>query len=346
MNRPKRNWKIIILVFVGIVFSGCKTIEYFTIDVMEPAELYLPIGLDTILIAHNAFPDTSKPAGTPFVIYGQMLRDTAFRDSALARKAITTLDNMLAEIGRFEAVLADTLGKGLPDKPEEYTEADILKIRKWCSQHGARAFLILTSLEKQISYDIYYGMFGNSVGEFSASISGRWLLINPFASKLIDGKVMRDTLYLPVKDPYGRNDEENYQNSIQLLDDAAAMMGINYGSYISPHFAQTSRMIFKSGNRQIKQGYEKAAAGDWRSAAVIWREALSEPDNKVRAKASFNLAVANEMEGLLESALEWAEQSYQFFPDTINTTYIEILKERIKNQEEIILQMEGEGSGE
>jgi hypothetical protein len=44
--------------------------------------------------------------------------------------------------------------------------------------------------------------------------------------------------------------------------------------------------------------------------------------------------------------LEWAEQSYQFFPDTINTTYIEILKERIKNQEEIILQMEGEGSGE
>ncbi len=331
------------LATLAFLLTGCKSTEYFTIDVMEPAELYLPIGLDTILVTHNAFPDTSKPDGTPFVIYGQLLRDTVFRDSALAGKAISTLNNMLEEIGRVETIFIDTLGKGLPDKAEEYTESDIINIKKWCRQHGAKAFLILTSLEKKVSYDIYYGMLGNDVAEFSAAISGRWLLINPFASKLIDSKMLYDTLYLPVKDPYGRNDEENYRNSIDLLEDAAELMGISYGSYISPHYAQTSRMVFTRGNRNMKKGYELAQLGDWKIAAVFWREALTEPDNKIRAKASFNLALASEMEGLLEPALEWAEESYRFFPDTINGTYIEILKERIKNHKEIILQMEGRG---
>lgn len=334
------------LLFVMMLFlaSGCKTTEYFTIDVMEPAELYLPVGLDTILVTHNAFPDTTNPEGTPFVIYGKLLHDTAFRDTALAWKAITTLDDMLGEIGRFETIFIDTLGKGLPDKPNEYTEADIATIKRWCNQHGAKAFLILTSLEKKISYDVYYGMFGNDVGEFAAVIAGRWLLINPFAVKLIDDKMMLDTLYLPVKDPYAQNDVENYRNSVELLEDAAVMMGINYGSYISPHFSQTSRVVFTKGDKGIREGFEQAQAGDWKTAAVFWREALTVSDNKVRAKASFNLALASEMEGLLEPALEWAKESYQFFPDTINKTYIGILEERIKNQEGIILQMEGRGN--
>jgi len=47
------------------------------------------------------------------------------------------------------------------------------------------------------------------------------------------------------------------------------------------------------------------------------------------------------MEGLLEVALEWAEESYHFFPDTLNKTYINILQERIDDQKEIVLQIEG-----
>lgn len=336
-----RFWMALALVM--FILAGCKSIRYFTIDVMEPAELYLPESFDTILVTHNALPDTGKPSGTPFIIYGELLRDTAFRDSALALKSIRTLDDMLAQIGRFEVIVVDSLGKGMPDEAENYTAKHVDSIKKWCRQYHADGFLIMTSLDKKIRYDIYYGLLGSSFGEFSAMISSEWLLINPFTSKLIDAKTIRDTLYMPVDDPYGRSDEENYTGSIQLLEDVAASTGIQYGSYLSPHYAQTNRMVFIKGNRDIKKGYREAEQGNWKTAAAYWREALTQADNKVRAKASFNLALASEMEGLLEPALGWAQKSYEFFPDTINQTYIDILKERIKNQEKIILQMEGRG---
>ncbi len=46
------------------------------------------------------------------------------------------------------------------------------------------------------------------------------------------------------------------------------------------------------------------------------------------------------MEGLLEPALEWANESYQYFPDTLNATYIYILEKRIQQQKDLILQMD------
>lgn len=337
--KKHRIW--VAMVLMMLLFTGCKSIRYFSIDVMEPAELYLPAGFDTLLVTHNAFPDTTKPPGTPFVIYGELLRDTIFRDSALALRSIRTLDDMLSQIGRFKAIVVDSLGKGLPDDANQFTINHVDSMKKWCRKYNADGLLILTSLDKKVGYDIYYEMFGSSFGEFSATISTKWLLINPFNSKLIDAKTIRDTLYMPVDNPNSQSDVQNYNNSIQLLEDAASFSGIQYGSYLSPHYAESDRMIFIRGNRDIKKGYGMAEQGNWKAAAGYWRQALSEPDNKVRAKASFNLALASEMEGLLEPALGWAEKSYQFFPDTLNKTYIDILKERIKNQKEIILQMEG-----
>lgn len=341
MRKTKKYSFWIALALINFLLTACQSTRYFSIDVMEPAELYLPENFDTLLVTHNAFPDTNKPSGIPFVIYGELLRDTIFRDSALALNAVQTLDGMLSQIGRFEAIVVDSLGRGLPDEADKFTIDHVDSMKVWCRKYNADGFLILTSLEKKIEYDIYYEMFGSSFGEFTALISSKWLLINPFNSKLIDAKTIRDTLYLPVNNPNSRSDEDNYRNSIQLLEDASEYAGIQYGSYLSPHYAETNRMIFMKGSGDIKKGYSLAEQGDWKAAAVYWREALSEPNNKIRAKASFNLALASEMEGLLEPALGWAEKSYQFFPDTINTTYIEILKERIKNQEQIILQMEG-----
>lgn len=330
-------WLILIL----LTTQGCKTYEYFSIDVMEPAEIYLPQNIEKILITHNAYPDTAKPEGTVFTIFGNTLSDTIFRDSAMAALATTTLSEMLNQIQMLEAETLDSPGFIFPDEPGAYSDEMVSRIKAICREKNADAFLIMTSLKKEIEYDIYYGNFGNTFGEFAVFISSRWLLIDPFNLKLIDSKVIRDTLYLPVSKPYLRTVDDNYAQSIDLLFEAAEKTGILYGSYISPHYAETNRMIFTKGHKYIKTGYLKALQGDWKEAAFYWREALSVQNRKIRAKASFNMALANEMEGMLEPALEWAKESYRFFPDTLNMTYIKILEARLKDQKGIVQQMEG-----
>jgi len=331
----------VLMVILIFVLTGCKTYEYFTIDVLEPAEIFLPENINSLLVTSNVFADTSENAGTKFIIFGESIIDTVFRDSVLAAKSLTTLSEMLDDIGRIATVIDDSVGNGFPDKPGEYTESHVVKIRQLCKQSNTDAFLILSSFSKEIVYDIYYGDFGTSYGEFQLTFATRWLLINPFTSKLIDSKIIRDTLYLPDPKPFNQSEKDNYKKSIDLLLEAATLAGLEYGSYISPHYAQTRRMIFVAGNKAIKKGYAKAKTGNWKDAAIYWREALSVPDDKVRAQACFNLALANEMEGLLEPALGWAKESYRFFPDTINSTYVKILVERIKDQKDIILQIEG-----
>lgn len=329
---------LIVLVFT---LAGCKSYEYFTIDVLEPAEIFLPENIQRILITHNALPDSLKPVGTRFTIFGKTLRDTVFRDSLLANTSIKTLLEMTSQNDKIKFVPNDSAGFGFPDSPGDYNESHLVKIREKCDNTDADAFLILTSISKEIVYDIYYGDFGNTFGEFQVTFSSRWLLIDPYNSKLIDSKIIKDTLYLLVNKPFDRSEADNYIKSVELLSEAAELAGLKYGAYISPHYAQTERMIFISGSKAINKGYAQASAGNWIDAAYLWREALTVQDDKVRAKASFNLALASEMEGLLEPALGWAKESYRFFPDTLNATYIKILEERLESQKEIILQMEG-----
>jgi hypothetical protein len=47
------------------------------------------------------------------------------------------------------------------------------------------------------------------------------------------------------------------------------------------------------------------------------------------------------MNGSLEPAIEWVQKSVEIFPDTINKTYLQILENRLQQQDDLFYQMEG-----
>ncbi len=328
------------LLMIVVLLAGCRNYEYFTITVLEPGELFLPDQYQTLLLVHNTPSDSDAERGTLYNIFDQVYYDSTNRSDALAAAAKNTLEEMVEMVGSFQIENPDSVTLHLPAYATDFTEFHISQLRRLCNQNGAEAVVLLLSLDKIVSYDIYYGNLGNDVGEFSVVMVGNWLLIDPFNSKLIDNKTIRDTLYMTIKNPYNMSDSENMAVSQQLLTESAIQNAINYGMYLSPHFAQSQRMIFQRGHRYIRRGYKEAKDNNWTDAAIWWRKVLPLPDNSLHAIASFNLAVASEMEGLLESALDWAKISYEFFPDTLNGTYLHLLQQRLDQQKDIIMQME------
>ncbi|NCA84601.1 MAG: hypothetical protein EOM83_03400 [Clostridia bacterium] len=323
-----------------LLLSGCRNYEYFSITVLEPGELFLPDQYQTLLLLHSTPADSVAGRGTLYNIFDQVYYDSTDRSGALAAAAKNTLDEMVEMVGSFDIENPDSIILHLPADAADFTESHLRQLRKLCNDAGAEAIVLLLSIDKIVSYNIYFGDFGGEVGEFSVVMVSKWLLIDPFISKLIDSKTIRDTLYMTVKNPYNMSDSENLAVSRQLLTEIAEQSAIKYGIYLSPHYAQTERMVFRRGHRYIRRGYKEAIDNNWTGAAVWWRKALPVQDNSLRAMASFNLAIANEMEGLLEPALEWAQTSYAYFPDTLNGTYLRILRQRISQQKDIILQME------
>jgi hypothetical protein len=328
------------LLMVVVMLAGCRNYEYFSITVLEPGEIFLPDRYQTLLLLHNTPTDSVAGRGTLYNIFDQVYYDSTDRSGALAATAKNTLKEMVEMVGSFQIENPDTIKLLLPDEATDFTESHLRQLRRLCNDAGTEAVIVLLSINKIVSYDIYYGSLGNDFGEFSVVMISKWLLIDPFITKLIDSKTIRDTLYMAVKNPYNMTDSESMALSRQLLTESAEQNAINYGMYLSPHFAQTQRMIFQRGHRYIRRGYKEATNSNWTDAATWWRRVLPIQDNSLRAMAAFNLAVANEMEGLLEPALDWAITSYDFFPDTLNGTYLRILRQRINQQKEIILQME------
>jgi len=338
---------IIFGVLAGMLFlSACKTYEYFNIEVLEPAELFLAPDIQALAIAHNITLDDADSIGMPFRIYGELYYDTVFIDTALARASIKGLADELNFTGRLSTVTIDSLEKLLPKNTMDYTQADIDFIRNLCEENASNALLVLNQITHENSYDEYFGKSGGLYGVFEVVINTEWLLINPYTSKLLDIKNLADTLYIELESLEIDENDNGFKARKEILGKAAMASGYEYASRISPHYVQTSRLIFKTGNKYIKTGFEQAQSGNWKNAAYFWRQALSSEDLKIRAQACFNLALASEMEGLLEPGLEWAKESYRYFPDELNSTYIHILEQRIQQHKDIIKQMAVENVGQ
>ncbi len=336
----KTSLILIMAVGLGVLFFSCKTYDVFNIEVWEPAKIIVPQSVQNVLIVHN-MSYTDEGRETQYQIYGRSFYDTVYYDTAFAQAAIENLAGMLDFNQRFNALIIDSLSYKFPALPEDFTVGHIEAIKSLCVENDAEAMLLLSALDKKIDYEIFSSYLGGFFSVYTIYLSTRWLFIDPFAQKLLDQKLMNDTLYYRIEGYWGMAEEGLFISGRDLLTTAAEESALSFGARITPHIVQTPRIVFTSGDKNIRRGYKAATAGNWRDAALLWRNTLIKASPVVRARGSFNLALASEMEGLLDPALVWAEESFRNFPDSLNQTYIEILQERIRQQDDLYLQMEG-----
>jgi hypothetical protein len=55
---------------------------------------------------------------------------------------------------------------------------------------------------------------------------------------------------------------------------------------------------------------EFAIKNDWLKAAEIWKQKTKNKNSQIKAKACYNMALAAEMEGKPDLAIEWLAKSY------------------------------------
>ncbi len=341
-NKPPRRFSFLFLLVVLMFLQSCKTYEFFTIDILEPATVDIPKDIKKILVIHNFDFTNRDTLGTFYQIYDHWVYDTLYIDTLLGRFAIDQLTDKLNNLGRFEAISIDSAGMNFPVNHELFRLEEVTYLKNLCIENQTDALIMLNSAKKRVEYSAFYNDFVGYYGEFSVYLNTNWLMINPFTSRLLDNKTICDTVYFQSTEFLFEDGFETEERRHEYMMSAFEEAAKHYCERISPHYATTDRVIFTKGNRFLKKGYEQAALGNWDKAASIWDKSLEGNDPKNLSKACFNLALASEMNGLLPEALEWAEESHRLFPDTINQVYISILKNRLEQQEKILKQMESD----
>jgi hypothetical protein len=113
------------------------------------------------------------------------------------------------------------------------------------------------------------------------------------------------------------------------LKEAAQISAISFAEFLVPHWEQVQRMYYKSGHTELKQSEKLILEGKWLEAAEIWKANISNKNKKIAAKSMFNMALASEMEGQLDAAIDWAVKSYHVFGEE-NKLHAENCKEYIR----------------
>ena len=339
-----KQFFIIISIFTLVLLNSCKTYDFFSITVLEPAEIALPVNYQKLVIMHNLYRTPTDTAGTSYNLFDQIKTDTTYLYDEIATESIYALRDFLNTSVRFEATIFDSIRHHFPKLSDDFTMNDLDILRQICHQNNADAVILLNKLSTFDKYEVVYDRYGTYMGEFGVRITATWFFIDPFKSKLTDLKEITEVFYYQTDPWYFNEGIKELKFRKDVLTKSGGEIGINYGKRISPNWSETDRIVFKNGSREIRKGYKEAQLGNWEKAEIFWQQALENPQTINLARATFNLGLASEMNGSLEPAIEWVQKSVEIFPDTINKFYLQILEKRLQQQDDIFYQMEGSNS--
>ena len=99
-------------------------------------------------------------------------------------------------------------------------------------------------------------------------------------------------------------------SSAKMLNKTAQYLGKSFGTKIIPSWMEVDRIYYRSNNINMLKAEKTALAGDWLGAAEIWNNETKNKNPKIAAKACFNMALACEMEGQIDIAIDWLVTSY------------------------------------
>lgn len=166
-----------------------------------------------------------------------------------------------------------------------------------------------------------------------------WRFYDPKDQRIIDEYRDEDR---DEKNSYGATSQASAINALprsyDIAREIAAKLGSRYGVRIAPVYITISRTYYKKikgeHSEQFEQATRYAESNEWPKAVNIWERIASMRNEKESAgKATYNLAVAAEVSGLLNKAKQLATDAYTQFNLKAGKSYARILQDRIDDQE-------------
>ncbi|KJF43745.1 DUF6340 family protein [Draconibacterium sediminis] len=119
-----------------------------------------------------------------------------------------------------------------------------------------------------------------------------------------------DTVKWMEHSPGIKNADDVLPPRTDAIYNAAEISAENFAISIVPHWVQVQRMYYSSGHVELQQADELIQNAQWLDVAELWRKQLYNENKKIIAKCMYNLGLACEMEGDLETAMGWVVKSY------------------------------------
>ncbi len=114
----------------------------------------------------------------------------------------------------------------------------------------------------------------------------------------------------------------------QAVLQASKAIGQQYGLRVLPYTARIARKYYVRGNQNFKTAKRRAQTGNWDGAAELWYSEVDNSKRKLAGRACYNMAISSEINGDLETAIQWATKAYEEYNNKLALDYVNVLKYR------------------
>ncbi|NNM94021.1 MAG: tetratricopeptide repeat protein [Bacteroidia bacterium] len=303
--------------------SSCTEGVYF--NVTEPAYVTIPNGVKRVgIVNRSIISDSNNVRRSIDNIISEkspLLDKECSMNCISGLKAALIQSNIFPKVESFDSLhLINSHPNAFP-APLPWTE-----IEKICSNNKVD---VLFSLEL-FHTDTKVNVVGSAMTLLNAGPDA-------LAGSGTEGTIVKTgwRIYYPqsrsILDEYtlGNNVTSSLMNHKETIRNTSYDMGQTYASRVIPTIVSVWRDFYIRGNRNFKIARRMADAGDWNSAAKIWQNEINNPKRKLCARAYYDLAINQEINGNLDSAIGFAQKSYEIGGRQLALDYLNMLQNRV-----------------
>jgi hypothetical protein len=314
-----------------IALWSCSSLEKSTtvnLEIFKPAKLEIPADKQNIGIIYRnpvAVKDT-----VDFINVSENFEDSTgiYAINPYAFHYIETFRQLLKDSKRFnriEIISIDAAEDQLTDsfKIRDITLDDVTRIG--VQNPLVDIFLFSDYINQQI-FSYYY----REISEFTlvAYTYSVWQMAGISNDSLTYHYFKTDTLWWKGYANSQKELHHNFPSEQQAKIEGAEEAALSFSKLFIPYWEVAERRMYLSGNYEMKIAQKYALNNQWIEAADIWKRYTNNKNKGLAAKAMFNMALASEVYGELEGAIDWAIKSYMVYNE-MNTIHSNNTKDYI-----------------
>lgn len=336
--------KIIFSFLLLIGACSCNTMQKISIQLATPPLHPVSQEVQSIAILNRSitgkFTNLDRDSLEKILVKSELDLDTVMLDSVAADTTIQVAAKALFESGRFDVVVPKQRNLKRSDKGGLLAPLDKNFIEGIRKDFKVDAVLVLENFSEKVITNLESRSFlagfesASFVNQYKGTINVaynlEWRLYQPDFNPPISRYNTKDTVFWDSFDYSLRNMYDKLPSLKEALIGGGIASGVDMADNISPKWNDATRRYYKTGNKEADAAIPLIKSNQWEKAAEIWRKFSDASSKTLRGKVQFNLALAAEMTGNIDLAVEWAKKSYEthYSPQTVS--YLKQLNERRK----------------
>jgi len=347
--KKKINLLLMFAFAAVILFStSCKT-SSVSMQVLVPGIINVPQDIKKVGIINRSLP--AKGSNVQNILEGIFSGESIMADREGSKNCVHGLSNQLNESPRFEAILLESLDLRGTGTKRFATPLHWNVVANYCELYDLDALVVLETFDSDISYrehsrkrnkkvDDKKVEYTEYIANLLMNVNAGWRIYDIKNRKIVDEDSYMDDMEWHMSGDTPEEARHGLPQKRNAINKSGYHAGKQYGIRISPSWMHVSRAYYARENDDFKLAKRMVKSQNWEAAAKVWEKYTNNPDPKVAGFACYNMALANEMQGELEIALNWADKAMKKYGLKRAVSYVNILNRRIMDQERLRKQMD------